>query len=293
MGNIQMCCNKQTAQDSDMELNGLDLPETVLIHILSFLDGKDLLMKYSVVSKTWKRLIDSQALWRTKSERDGIYAEDLLPFPPDDFKNYYFKNPYNRNLVKNPFALEEIKHWKFRNGGDGFKVEDTPVGSHPLEHFTEVKGPYKCWATSYEWCKMHQVIDLIAEGCSPVVLDEIRPEIQVSEWYAARFDCNVVYNLKVKLLDEKSKVLRKWSFSDHKPAGKNWFKAEHIFTSYPGGVRFIKFKHEGKDEQFWAGHYGSKFTMATVRFNLKQRSASQPFCSTEDSSCSISSSDSD
>ena len=35
---------------------------------------------------------------------------------------------------------EEFKHWKFRNGGDGFRVEDTPVGSHPLEKFTEVKG---------------------------------------------------------------------------------------------------------------------------------------------------------
>ena len=71
-------------------------------NILSFLDGKDMLMKYSLVSKTWKRLIDSQTLWRTKCERDGFYAEDLLPFPPDDFKNYYFKNPYNRNLVKDP-----------------------------------------------------------------------------------------------------------------------------------------------------------------------------------------------
>ena len=101
--------NKQTAQDSDIDLNGLDLPETVLIHILSFLDGKDLLMKYSVVSKTWKRLIDSQTLWRTKCERDGFYAEGLLPFPPDDFKNYYFKNPYNRNLVKNPCALGNVR----------------------------------------------------------------------------------------------------------------------------------------------------------------------------------------
>ena len=58
--------------------------------------------------------------------------------------------------------------------------------------------------------------------------------------YAARFDCNVVYNLKVKLLDEKSKVLRKWSFSDHKPAGKNWFKVYihflHIYS--PSGEPF-------------------------------------------------------
>lgn len=48
-------------------------------------------------------------------------------------------------------------------------------------------------------------------------------------------------------------------------------QVEHIFTSYPKGLRFIKFKHKGKDEQFWAGHYGSKFTMACVRFNLGHR----------------------
>lgn len=49
-------------------------------NILSFLDGKDMLMKYSLVSKTWKRLnvIDSQSLWRTKCEIDGIYSKGLV-----------------------------------------------------------------------------------------------------------------------------------------------------------------------------------------------------------------------
>ncbi|XP_056021481.1 F-box only protein 6-like isoform X2 [Ostrea edulis] len=216
----------------------MDLPDTVLLHILSFVNEKDLLLKSSLVCKTWKRLIDSQTLWRTKCERAGYYSQSLLPNPPGDFKKYYFQNPYNRNLIKNPCA----------------------------------KGPYRCWVTSYGWCEKHQIIDLIAEGCSPAVLDEIRPEIQVSEWYAARFDCKMEYHIKVKLLDGESKVLNKWSFSDEKEAGRDWFKVEHIFTSYPKGVRFIKFQHKGKDRQFWAGHYGSKFTMASVRFNLMHRS---------------------
>ena len=85
-----------------------DLPDSVLMHILSFLDGKGLLMKYSLVSKTWKRLIDSQTLWRTKCVIHMKMEFTLkASFSPDDFKNFYmyFKNPYNRNLVKNPCDL--------------------------------------------------------------------------------------------------------------------------------------------------------------------------------------------
>lgn len=276
-----------------MDLSKYPLPETVLVHILSFVDGKDLLLKCSRVCQTWKRLIDSQTLWRTKCERAGFYSTDLLPSPPDDFKKYFFQNPYNRNLIKNPCALENFSHWKVdQNGGDQFRIEEKPCGSHPLENFTDVKGPYKCWVTSYGWCEKHQVIDLISEGCSPKVLDEMRPEIQVSEWYAARFDCKMVYQIKVKLLDEESKELKKWSFSDHKPAGKDWFKVDHIFTSYPKGLRFIKFKHKGKDEQFWAGHYGSKFTMACVRFNLSHRSGEKTSESQRESNSEYSSSSS-
>lgn len=88
-----------------MDLSKYPLPETVLVHILSFVDGKDLLLKCSCVCQTWKRLIDSQTLWRTKCERAGFYSTDLLPSPPDDFKKYFFQNPYNRNLIKNPCAL--------------------------------------------------------------------------------------------------------------------------------------------------------------------------------------------
>ena len=41
-----------------------------------------------------------------------------------------------------------------------------------------------------------------------------------------------------------------------------------IFT-LPNGVRYIKFYHGGTDTQFWKGHYGSKFTAASLVFELK------------------------
>ena len=39
----------------------------------------------------------------------------------------------------------------------------------------------------------------------------------------------------------------------------------HVFSDYPKGVRKVKVTHRGKDKQFWAGHYGSKFTGTEVK----------------------------
>lgn len=43
-----------------------------------------------------------------------------------------------------------------------------------------------------------------------------------------------------------------------------WQKIEHTFSNYPRGTRYVFFQHSGKDEQFWAGHYGSKMAKASV-----------------------------
>uniref|UniRef100_A0A183EAT9 FBA domain-containing protein n=1 Tax=Gongylonema pulchrum TaxID=637853 RepID=A0A183EAT9_9BILA len=46
-----------------------------------------------------------------------------------------------------------------------------------------------------------------------------------------------------------------------------WQKIEHTFNEYPKGIRFVVFNHAGKDDQYWAGHYGSKMTKASVVVN--------------------------
>jgi F-box associated region len=45
---------------------------------------------------------------------------------------------------------------------------------------------------------------------------------------------------------------------------------EKIIQDYPKGVRYIKFCHRGEDTQFWAGHYGSKFTAATILIRFEK-----------------------
>ena len=40
----------------------------------------------------------------------------------------------------------------------------------------------RCWATSYGPCEKTQTIDLGFEGLDPDMMDEVQPEIKVSEW---------------------------------------------------------------------------------------------------------------
>ena len=44
---------------------------------------------------------------------------------------------------------------------------------------------------------------------------------------------------------------------------------QYTFSGYKPGVRYIRYFHGGKDTQFWAGHYGVKMTLSTVRLDLK------------------------
>lgn len=46
-------------------------------------------------------------------------------------------------------------------------------------------------------------------------------------------------------------------------------QAKHRFQNYGTGVQYVLFSHVGCDSQFWAGHYGSKMTNASVIVDLQ------------------------
>lgn len=250
-----------------------DLPDEILISVLSWLPGNDIIKNCALVNKRWNELTKQQKLWHDKCVCVGFYNPKYSSFRPVDFKRYYFINPYTKNLIKNPCGEELLKYWNVdQNGGDGFQYETTPVGTNPVRLYNEeVKGDIGCWATSYSWCTKHQLIDLLQEGCDAEVLDKMKPDIEISEWYSARFDCGVTYWLQVYLLNEEKEKLtdRTFEFMDSKPPGCHWFHVCHTFKSYPSGLRYILYKHRGKDTQFWAGYYGAKMTLSTLKFNFK------------------------
>lgn len=128
-------------------------------------------------------------------------------------------------------------------------------------------------------------------------MDLIRPEITVRERCACREDCGAVYELRAQLLKEEEEfdenvILPRFRVAERSWAqwegwlsafsflciflvasiigGKSWETVEHLLTDYPSGMRKLGVMSRGKDTQFWAGHYGSKFGATEVSINLPE-----------------------
>ncbi|XP_046347288.2 F-box only protein 6-like isoform X2 [Haliotis rufescens] len=213
-----------------------EIPESLIIEILLQVPAKDIVQNCVLVSRQLNDIIASPTLWKRKCKLEGKYIPRFVK--PEDFKKMYFFNPYTRNLIKNPCAQE----WPERN--------------------------INKWATSYGHCEKMQRINLGEEGVVAEVLDTIKPTIYISEWFAARQDCACHYELEVRLLSGDEQELDRFTFEDNVPqwTSGEWTKMQHVFKDYKAGVRFIEFRHLGVDRQFWAGHYGPKFTLSSVKF---------------------------
>ncbi|KFO98859.1 F-box only protein 6, partial [Calypte anna] len=243
-----------------------DLPEDVLVELLSLVPARDLTHRCRAVCRHWRYVVDLNTLWKRKCQRDGFYVLSL-DRSISDWKIFYLLCHMKRNLIKNPCAEEGFQHWKIdKNGGDEWKVEELPG-----DHGTAMPDPKarKYFVTSYEPCYKSQLICLKEEGYSNQLMDEKRPEIVVKDWYvyAARYDCGCRYKLTVRLLSENYLVLEEFH---PKPvrieqwSDARWREMSHTFQNYPAGVRYILFQHGGQDTQFWAGWYGVRVTNSSI-----------------------------
>ncbi|KHJ76572.1 F-box associated region, partial [Oesophagostomum dentatum] len=140
---------------------------------------------------------------------------------------------------------------------------------HPPVYCEQTEVPV-CFATSYFWCSRYFEIDLEKFGVQNWVMDFIRPEIIVRERCACREDCGAVYELRAQLLEDdeefdknavSSRAERTW---DQWEGGKSWDTVELVLKDYPSGMRKLGVLSRGKDTQFWAGNYGSKFGATEV-----------------------------
>ncbi|XP_070560891.1 F-box only protein 44-like [Ptychodera flava] len=289
------------------DLDLLRLPDSVLLRILTFVPDGDLL-NCMLVCKEWHAATQQATFWKIKCLRSGRLIEELVSIPAQEWRSVYFKNPYGRNLMKNPCGEEGVNSgWTIlEDGGDRLCVETRDIGCKPKppEMLAEMDNSTKNFATSYQWCSRVQVVDLIAEGCSEYVLDEIQPAIEVSEWFAARWDCGNTWTMRVTLSKKRSyseselramESLDSWGqhYYRHGPPDESlkddfvdqfqfgpettpqwsdatWNKVQHIFTNYGPGVRSVIFEDGSSDTQYWAGHYGGKMSAATVKINLRR-----------------------
>eukprot|EP00071_Canis_lupus_P004747 XP_005618058.1 F-box only protein 6 [Canis lupus familiaris] len=241
-----------------------ELPESILLEVFTHIPARQLLLRCRPVCSLWRDLIDLVTLWKRKCLREGFITEDWDQ-PVADWKIFFFLCSLRRNLLRNPCAEEDMKSWQIDcNGGDEWKVESLP-GDHGTD-FPDSKVK-KYFVTSYEMCLKSQLVDLKAEGYWEELLDTVRPEIVVKDWFAARADCGCTYHIRVQLASADYIVLASFEpppvTVDQWNSAK-WTEVSHTFSDYPPGVRHILFQHGGQDTQFWAGWYGPRVTNSSI-----------------------------
>ncbi|XP_069466026.1 F-box only protein 6-like isoform X2 [Ambystoma mexicanum] len=209
-----------------------DLPEDVLVELLSHVAEYDLIHCCRLVCSLWRDVVDMPTLWKRKCQLEGFSPKGGIRIP-DDWKSFYFLFKLRKNLIRNPCAKEGFNSWRIdEDGGDKWAIEELP-GGHG----------------------------------QPIPLPDVKKYFVTSFSYAARYDCGCQYEVCVQLLSEDFIVLQEFcpepvlidQWSDAK-----WRQMSHTFRNYGPGVRHIKFQHGGKDRQFWAGWYGVRVTSSSL-----------------------------
>ncbi|XP_031625517.1 F-box only protein 44-like [Contarinia nasturtii] len=258
------------SEDSDngMVFNDIPVPEELISRIFCYYVDAKSLLNCQLVCKRWNMLM-TDYVWRKKAIiRTGHHFTLEEPY---DWKDYYsiITVNFGKNLLTNHSGAEGIrKGWNnLRNGGDGWKIERSPLGVPPLPEEPDFGNSQYCFVTSYSDCIKEQTIYLSKVGFSANVLDSMQPVIEISEWYGCRWDCPANYKLTVQLIGSQDQIMDSFIFKDSLENERQnvWHKVEHKFTNYGRGLRIIRFKHGGSDRYFWAGHYGSKMARATVK----------------------------
>ncbi|XP_002750357.1 F-box only protein 2 isoform X2 [Callithrix jacchus] len=244
-----------------------ELPEPLLLRVLAALPAAELVQACRLVCLRWKELVDGAPLWLLKCQQEGLVPEGGAEEERDHWQRFYFLSKRRRNLLRNPCGEEDLEGWcDVEHGGDGWRVEELP-GDSGVE-FTHDESVKKYFASSFEWCRKAQVIDLHAEGYWEELLDTTQPAIVVKDWYSGRSDAGCLYELTVKLLSEHEDVLAEFNSGQvavpQDSDGGGWMEISHTFTDYGPGVRFVRFEHGGQDSVYWKGWFGARVTNSSV-----------------------------
>lgn len=167
-------------------INGLILesyyiPEELLIQILSYIDYKQLILCH-LVCKQWNNVIKKN-IWRKKAEKccGQVFTIDKIPW--NSYYSICHKKPFNRNFLTS-------KHLKVSNDSeDNFKIieinaaDNNPsIDISPLPRDLLFKDSISCInivQNSIVSERRKCVIDLIKEGFTDHILDNIQPTIEV------------------------------------------------------------------------------------------------------------------
>uniref|UniRef100_A0A915IFX3 F-box domain-containing protein n=1 Tax=Romanomermis culicivorax TaxID=13658 RepID=A0A915IFX3_ROMCU len=117
---------------SPIKLIDFEIPSDIIFEILLRVDDRTL-FKCRLINKEFYSILNSSSFWMAKCSRSNVLfpkklndlAEDFSP----NYRRIYCKEPYGRNLIRNPSGEDETKFWTLvKNGGDGFRIEKPPAG---------------------------------------------------------------------------------------------------------------------------------------------------------------------
>ncbi|XP_060078987.1 uncharacterized protein LOC132558436 [Ylistrum balloti] len=158
---------------------------------------------------------------------------------------------WSANLLKNGSGEEgDLSHW---NTSGNWKTCEGGYGTE------------KAFQTSHMDCRKYQEVDLLEHF--PAEYLDTAPDIQVSEWYREGACGGGFYNYEAKLLDADGNAIKTFSTGQIGTIykDKKWMNATTIFKDYGPGVRFVGISSFGKDDKYWAGHYGPLISTSVVR----------------------------
>ncbi|CAJ0571440.1 unnamed protein product, partial [Mesorhabditis spiculigera] len=265
---------------------GDDWPDVVWYEVFQRCNYKTINEAEKACSQ-FTRITDDNGFWRDHCERDGItlpptHAVKLAHIKGHDFDYRYLYScadtggvdPYGQNILRdvpvNPAVAEAYgEHW-MRYHTRNCTYESPPVGYNATPEM-----PTEALATSFIRGFRSILVNLEKAGIEPWVLDKFRPAIVARERHAPRFDCSAVYNFAAQVRKEDEiypHTLVRWlgkpdaSRGDiretHYPqwAKQPWKTEEIRIADYGFGMRNVLVSSTAKDNQFWAGNYGMKFT---------------------------------
>ncbi|XP_070162562.1 F-box only protein 44-like [Polyergus mexicanus] len=280
---------------SDENYNGLtiynrNLPTELLTEIFCYADHKTLL-NCQLVCKYWRMIIQNYVWW--KKARLTL-NKSFLRYEEIPWHVFYFicktKPPFERNLLKNHSGEESFNNWHIYSCSTGvWSIENPPVNVPELPLTEPIfEGKQYCFATffynfSYQesvgaFSSKTQLVDIVAEGFHPYILDILQPPIVISEWYSCQKGYTAMYECVVDLLgvEEKNntiKILDKFRFCDAiKGERQNkWQYISRVFTNYGRGLRKITFMHTGMSNSPCGEIYcGMKMAGACIRIKIPQ-----------------------
>lgn len=166
-------------ENTGLFLNGIFIPPEILTLILSHLDAKTLINS-TKVCKSWNEMI-IENVWKLKAER--LCNHKLPKYPAQTYQQMCIKEPFNKNLIKNPCGGEWMSFWDIlENGGDKFTVENIAEQFKCVLNEIIETGDESCFATSYGQGMKQQIVDIIEEGLPEEYLDQFQPPIYIADW---------------------------------------------------------------------------------------------------------------